>query len=56
VMNTLLLPIVLIFLVLLARRLPRPYRLEGPYGWFSGVLIGLTVASGVYAGVSAFWN
>ena len=32
VMNALLLPIVLGFLYLLARRLPKPYRLQGAYG------------------------
>ena len=56
VMNALLLPIVLGFVFLLARKLPRPYRLEGPYAWVSGVLITVTVVFGVYSGVSGLWS
>lgn len=56
VMNALLLPIVLGFLFLLARRLPRPWRLEGAYAWIGGVLIAVTVILGVYSGISGIWN
>jgi Mn2+/Fe2+ NRAMP family transporter len=56
VMNALLLPIVLGFLFLLARRLPRPYRLEGAYAWASGALIAVTVAFGVYSGLAGIWS
>jgi len=52
VMNALLLPIVLAFLFLLARKLPRPYRLEGVYASISAILIAMTVILGVYSGVS----
>ncbi len=52
VMNALLLPIVLCFLFLLARRaLPEPYRLTGPYAWLVGTLIVITAGFGVYAGL-----
>jgi Mn2+/Fe2+ NRAMP family transporter len=51
VMNALLLPLVLGFLYLLARRLPEPYRLKGPYALLAWVLIVLTVGLGLYAGV-----
>ena len=56
VMNALLLPIVLGFLFLLARRLPRPYRLEGTYAWFSGAIITVTVVFAVYSAVSGIWS
>jgi Mn2+/Fe2+ NRAMP family transporter len=56
VMNALLLPIVLGFLFLLARRLPRPYRLQGAYAWISGALIAFTVGFGVYSGLSGLWG
>lgn len=52
VMNALLLPIVLTFLFLLARRLPELYRLKGRYAVFSGVIIAITTALGVYSGVA----
>jgi Mn2+/Fe2+ NRAMP family transporter len=52
VMNALLLPIVLGFLYLLARRLPLPYRLGGRYGVIVALVILLTVGFGVYAGLS----
>ena len=38
-MNALFLPLVLGFLVLLARRLPRPHRLEGVYGGAVALLL-----------------
>ena len=52
VMNSLLLPIVLGFLYLLARRLPEPCRLKGTYGALCGVVILVTVAFGVFSGVA----
>ncbi len=52
VMNALLLPIVLGFLFLLARRLPEPYRLKGAYAAISGAIILVTVVFGVYSGVA----
>ncbi|MBV9753710.1 MAG: divalent metal cation transporter, partial [Hyphomicrobiales bacterium] len=39
VMNALFLPLVLGFLFLSARRLPRPYRLEGAYAAIIGTLL-----------------
>ena len=56
VMNALLLPIVLGFLFLLARRLPQPYRLQGRYAWFAGAIILVTVVFGVYSGVAGLWG
>ncbi len=52
VMNALLLPIVLGFLFLLARRLAPPFRLRGGYASLVAVIIASTSALGVYAGVS----
>jgi Mn2+/Fe2+ NRAMP family transporter len=52
VMNALLLPIVLGFLYLLARRLPGPYRLGGAYAAFVAVIILLSAGFGVYAGIA----
>ncbi len=56
VMNSLLLPIVLGFLYLLARRLPGPYRLKGAYGAFCGAAILVTVVFGVYSGLAGLWS
>ena len=56
VMNALLLPIVLGFLFLLARRLPGPYRLQGGYAAFSGLVILATVVFGVYSGIAGLWG
>jgi Mn2+/Fe2+ NRAMP family transporter len=56
VMNALLLPIVLGFLFLLARRLPAPYRLRGVYAVVSGTVIAVTVVFGVYSGVAGLWG
>ena len=56
VMNALLLPIVLGFLYLLARRLPAPYRLQGAYAAVSGAIILVTVVFGVYSGVAGLWG
>jgi hypothetical protein len=57
VMNALLLPIVLGFLYLLARKaLPKPWRLEGWYAcWVVGLTISFTAALGAYAGVMGMW-
>lgn len=52
VMNALLLPIVLGFLYLLARRLPEPYRLKGMYAAFVAGIILLAAGFGVYAGLT----
>jgi Mn2+/Fe2+ NRAMP family transporter len=52
VMNALLLPVVLTFLFLLARRLPGPFRLKGAYALFSGIIIAITAALGVYSGIA----
>jgi len=49
VMNALLLPIVLGFLYLLARRLPPPHRLAGRYAVVVAVTIAVTAGFGVYA-------
>lgn len=52
VMNACLLPIVLGFLFLLARKtLPEQYRLKGGYAWFVGIVLGITTIFGVGAGV-----
>ena len=52
VMNALLLPIVLGFLYLLARRLPKPHRLSGRYAAVVALVIALTTGFGVYAGLA----
>lgn len=52
VMNALLLPIVLGFLFLLARKtLPEQYRLKGTYAWVTGIILSITCVFAVYAGV-----
>jgi Mn2+/Fe2+ NRAMP family transporter len=56
VMNALLLPIVLGFLYLLARRLPQPYRLQGAYAAVVGTVIATTVIFAVYSGLSGLWG
>jgi Mn2+/Fe2+ NRAMP family transporter len=52
VMNALLLPIVLGFLYLLARRLPPPYRLRGAYELVVALTIVATAGFGVYAALT----
>jgi len=52
VMNALLLPIVLGFLYLLARRLPPAHRLQGFYAVLVAVTIAATVLFGLYSGVA----
>ncbi|WP_298423842.1 divalent metal cation transporter [Rhodoblastus sp.] len=56
VMNTLLLPTVLGFLYLLARRLPEPYRLKGGYAALCAAIIVVSAGFGVYSGVSGLFN
>ncbi|MGF6446564.1 NRAMP (natural resistance-associated macrophage protein)-like metal ion transporter [Paraburkholderia youngii] len=56
VMNALLLPIVLGFLYLLARRLPEPYRLRGSYGVLAGAVIAITVGLGLYSGIAGTFS
>jgi Mn2+/Fe2+ NRAMP family transporter len=52
VMNALLLPIVLGFLYLLARKaLPEKYRLSGKYAWAVGIILFITAIFGLFAGV-----
>ncbi|MBS0396212.1 MAG: divalent metal cation transporter [Proteobacteria bacterium] len=52
VMNALLLPVVLGFLYLLARRLPAPHRLAGGYAAVVFATIALTAGFGVYAALA----
>ncbi len=52
VLNALLLPLVLGFLYLLARRLPEPYRLQGWYDKVAAIAMGATALFGVYSAVS----
>ena len=53
VMNALMLPVVLGFLVLLAlKALPPEHRLTGPYAWLVIVVSVLTAGLGVYGGIS----
>ena len=56
VMNAMLLPIVLGFLYLLARRLPEPHRLQGGYAMLVLGIIAVTVVFGLYAGISGIWG
>jgi NRAMP (natural resistance-associated macrophage protein)-like metal ion transporter len=55
VLNALLLPIVLGFLYLLARRLPEPFRLTGAYHGIVAAVIAVTVVLGLYSGVAGLW-
>ena len=52
VLNALLLPLVLGFLYLLARRLPEPFRLQGWYDKVVLVAMGATAVFGVYSAIS----
>ena len=56
VMNALLLPIVVGFLFLLARRLPAPYRLQGTYGLVATALTAIVVVFGVFSGIAGIFN
>lgn len=56
VMNALLLPIVLGFLYLLARKtLPAKYQLKGPYAWIVFVILSITAIFGLYGGLSGIF-
>ena len=52
VLNALLLPLVLGFLYLLAKRLPEPYRLQGWYDVVVATAMGVTALFGVYSAIS----
>jgi Mn2+/Fe2+ NRAMP family transporter len=52
VMNALLLPIVLGFLYLLARRLPEPHRLQGPYAALVATIVSISVLFALYSGIA----
>ncbi len=56
VMNALLLPIVVGFLFLLARRLPQPYRLQGGYGLAATAVTAIAVVFGVASGIAGIWG
>ena len=56
VLNALLLPIVLGFLYLLARRLPEPFRITGAYHAVVAVVLSITVALGLYSGIAGLWR
>jgi NRAMP (natural resistance-associated macrophage protein)-like metal ion transporter len=57
VMNALMLPLVLGFLVALAiRALPAEYRLRGAYRWIVIAVSSLTAALGIYGGLSGLWS
>jgi len=56
VMNALLLPFVLGFLFLLARRLPEPHRLRGAYALVVALVIALAAGFGVFAGLSGIYG
>ena len=57
VMNALMLPLVLGFLVALAvKALPPEYRLRGFYYWVVLVVVVLTSGLGVFGGLSGLWN
>ena len=56
VMNAMLLPIVLTFLYLLARRLPAPYRLDGRGAMITATLMIVTVVLGLYAGIAGLFT
>jgi Mn2+/Fe2+ NRAMP family transporter len=56
VMNALLLPIVVGFLFLLARKLPEPYRLKGVYGFVASLVTAITVVFGVFSGLAGLWE
>ena len=57
VMNSALLPIVLGFLFMLARKaLPPPYRLTGWYAWVVGIVIVITASFALYAGAEGIFG
>jgi Mn2+/Fe2+ NRAMP family transporter len=56
VMNAMLLPTVLGFLYLLARRLPEPYRLKGGYAALCAAIIAVSAGFGVYSGIAGLFS
>jgi Mn2+/Fe2+ NRAMP family transporter len=56
VMNALLLPFVLGFLFLLARRLPEPYRLQGSYALVCAAMVAIASGFGVWSGLSGLFE
>jgi Mn2+/Fe2+ NRAMP family transporter len=52
VMNALLLPVMLAFLYLLARRLPQPFRLQGTYAALVGLIVLVTAGFAVYTALA----
>jgi Mn2+/Fe2+ NRAMP family transporter len=56
VMNAMLLPIVLGFLYLLARRLPGPHRLVGVYAAIVAAIVAAAVIFAVFASIAGLWN
>lgn len=56
VMNALLLPSVLGFLFLLARRLPEPHRLQGFYAALCGGIIAISAGFGVFSGLAGLFQ
>jgi Mn2+/Fe2+ NRAMP family transporter len=57
VVNALLLPIVLGFLFLLARRaLPPSYRLRGVYAWVAGLTMLVTAGFGIFSGIAGLFE
>jgi Mn2+/Fe2+ NRAMP family transporter len=57
VINALLLPIVLGFLFLLARRaLPPADRVQGVYAWVAGGIMAVTAGFGLISGIVSLWN
>lgn len=57
VMNALLLPIVLGFLFLLARKaLPENYKISGKYALFAGVILAVTAVLGLAGGLMGIWG
>jgi Mn2+/Fe2+ NRAMP family transporter len=56
VINALLLPIVLGFLYLLARRtLPEEHRLKGAYAWIAGIVMAVTAGFGIFSGIASLF-
>lgn len=51
ILNAILCPVVLIFLFLLARKLPPPYKLEGWYMWVVGICFSICSGFGVVASI-----
>ncbi len=56
VMNAMLLPIVIGFLYLLARRLPEPFRLKRGYALLTGAVLAVTVGLGLYSAIAGIFS